>query len=200
MYVIIRKKTMREIFYKNKKKILNIFSSLKYDKNFDILCKESIEAIENKKKIIFFGNGGSAADAQHLATELTCKFKKKRKALPGLALTTDTSALTAIGNDFGFKYIFARQIEAIGNSGDIAIAITTSGNSINLIEAIKAAKKRKIITFCFSGNKGGKLKKFVKYPIIFKSNETDVLQVVEIAIGQIYCSILEDFFFKNEKN
>ena len=191
---------MEKIFYKNKKKILNIFSSLKYDLNFDILCKESINAIKNKKKIIFFGNGGSAADAQHLATELTCKFKKKRKALPGLALTTDTSALTAIGNDFGFKYIFARQIEAIGNIGDIAIAITTSGNSQNLIEAIKMAKKKEIITFCFTGNNGGKLKKFVQYPIIFKSKETDILQIVEIAIGQIYCSILEDYFFKNEKD
>ena len=191
---------MKKIFNKNKKKILNIFNSLSYDKNFDILCKKSIEAIKSNKKIIFFGNGGSAADAQHLATELTCKFKKKRKALPGLALTTDSSALTAIGNDFGFRYIFSRQIEAIGNLGDIAIAITTSGNSPNLIEAIKSAKKMRIITFCFSGNKGGKLKKFVQYPIIIKSKETDILQIAEIAIGQIYCSILENFFSKNEKN
>ena len=191
---------MKKIFYNNKKKILKVISLLKYDLNFDTLCKKSIEAIKNNKKIIFFGNGGSAADAQHLATELTCKFKKRRRALPGLALTTDTSAITAIGNDFGFKYIFSRQIEAIGNIGDIAIAITTSGNSQNLIEATKAANKKKIITFCFSGNMGGKLKKFVQYPIIFKSKETDILQVVEIAIGQIYCSILEDYFFKNEKN
>jgi D-sedoheptulose 7-phosphate isomerase len=191
---------MKKIFNRNKKKILNIFRSLSYDKNFDTLCKESIEAIKKNKKIIFFGNGGSAADAQHLATELTCKFKKKRQALPGLALTTDTSALTAIGNDFGFRYIFSRQIEAIGNLGDIAIAITTSGNSQNLIEAIKAANKKKITTFCFSGNMGGKLKKFVQYPIILKSKETDILQVAEIAIGQIYCSILENFFSENEKN
>ena len=194
------KKNMKKIFNKKNKKILNIFRSLSYHKNFDILCAKSIEAIKKNKKIIFFGNGGSAADAQHLATELTCKFQKKRQALPGLALTTDTSALTAIGNDFGFRYIFSRQIEAIGNTGDIAIAITTSGNSQNLIEAIKAAKKKEITTFCFSGNKGGKLKKFVQYPVILKSKETDILQVVEIAIGQIYCSILENFFFENEKN
>jgi D-sedoheptulose 7-phosphate isomerase len=191
---------MKKIFNRSKKKILSIFKSLNYDKNFDTLCKESIEAIKKNRKIIFFGNGGSAADAQHLATELTCKFKKKRKPLPGIALTTDTSALTAIGNDFGFRYIFSRQIEAIGNMGDIAIAITTSGNSSNLIEAIKSAKKMKIITFCFSGNKGGKLKKFVQYPIIIKSKETDILQIAEIAIGQIYCSILENFFINNEKN
>jgi D-sedoheptulose 7-phosphate isomerase len=191
---------MKKIFNRSKKKILSIFRSLNYDKNFDTLCKKSIEAIKKNKKIIFFGNGGSAADAQHLATELTCKFKKKRKPLPGIALTTDTSALTAIGNDFGFRYVFSRQIEAIGNMGDIAIAITTSGNSSNLIEAIKSAKKMKIITFCFSGNKGGKLKKFVQYPIIIKSKETDILQVAEIAIGQIYCSVLENFFINNEKN
>jgi D-sedoheptulose 7-phosphate isomerase len=191
---------MKDIFFKKTKKAINLLKKLEYSKNFEILCKKSIEAIKNEKKIIFFGNGGSAADCQHLATELTCKFKKERKAIAGIALTTDTSALTAIGNDFGFKYIFSRQIEAIGNYGDICIAITTSGNSENLIEATKIANKKKITTFCFSGNKGGKLKKFVNYPIIINSKETDLIQVLEIHMGQIFCSILEDFFIKYEKN
>jgi len=115
-------------------------------------------------------------------------------------LTTDTSALTSIGNDFGFKYIFSRQLDAIGNTGDVAIAITTSGNSENLIEAMKIAKKKGIKTFCFSGNKGGKIKKFVQYPIILDSKNTSVLQVIEIALGQVYCNIIENFFLKNEKN
>ena len=166
-------------------------------KNFDVLCKKSISAIKNKKKIILFGNGGSASDAQHLATELTVRYKKNRKAFPAISLATDTSALTAIGNDFDFKYIFSRQIEAIGNNGDIAIAITTSGNSQNLINAVQVANKKKILTFCFSGNKGGKIKKYVKYPIIIPSNETSVIQVMEIMIGQVFCEVIENYFIKN---
>jgi D-sedoheptulose 7-phosphate isomerase len=194
---------IKNILKEEVKQIINIFKRIQnqeIDKNFVKLCLVSITAIKKRKKIIFFGNGGSAADAQHLATELTSKYKKIRKALPALALTTDTSALTSIGNDFGFKYIFSRQLEAIGNAGDVAIAITTSGNSENLIEAMKIAKKRGIKTFCFSGNKGGKIKKFVKYPIILDSNNTSVLQVIEIALGQVYCNIIENFFLKNEKN
>tara|TARA_B100000035_G_scaffold311291_1_gene320590 strand:+ start:1248 stop:1817 length:570 start_codon:yes stop_codon:yes gene_type:complete len=189
---------MKKKFNNTIKSIIELFENISFDSNFEILCKKSIRAINNNKKIIFFGNGGSASDAQHLATELTCKFKKKRIALPAISLATDTSALTAIGNDYGFKYVFSRQLSAIGNRGDIVIAITTSGNSQNLIEAMKVAKKNKITTFCFSGNNGGKLKKFIDYPIIIKSKETDILQVAEIAIGQIYCSILEDFFYNKK--
>tara|TARA_B110000444_G_C18570160_1_gene469008 strand:+ start:78 stop:665 length:588 start_codon:yes stop_codon:yes gene_type:complete len=161
-------------------------------KNYQKLCEYSLKALKKNKKIIFFGNGGSAADSQHLATELTVKYKKKRKAIAGLALSTDASAITATGNDFGFKYIFSRQLEALGNSGDIVIALTTSGNSQNLIEACKIANKKSIKTFCFSGNKGGKLKRFVKYPIIIPSNNTAIIQVVELLIGQVYCSFIED--------
>lgn len=139
---IIQINQVNQLFLKRKLEIFNLFHKLKFEKNFYFLCNESIKGITKGKKIIFFGNGGSAADAQHLATELTVRFKKKRSALPAIALTTDTSALTAIGNDLGFKYIFSRQLEAIGNKGDICIAITTTGNSQNLIEAIKIAKKK----------------------------------------------------------
>lgn len=161
-------------------------------KNYQKLCEYSLKALKKNKKIIFFGNGGSAADSQHLATELTVKYKKKRKAFAGIALSTDVSAITATGNDFGFKYIFSRQIEALGNSGDIVVALTTSGNSENLIEACKIANKKNILTFCFSGNKGGKLKKHVKYPVIIPSNNTAIIQVVELMIGQVFCEYIEN--------
>ena len=145
---------------------------------------------------IFFGNGGSAADSMHLAAELKVKYKKKRKAINAIALSSDTASITAIANDFEFKYIFSRQIEAYGKAGDIAIALTTSGNSKNLIEACKIAKKLKIKTFCFSGNNGGLLKKYVKYPIIIPSKVTSIIQVFELFLGQIYCGILEEYFSK----
>ena len=162
--------------------------------NFSKLCFMSLNAVKKRKKIIFFGNGGSASDAQHLAAEMVVKFKKKRKAIPAISLSTDTSILTAIGNDFNFKYIFSRQIEAIGNRGDIAIAISTSGNSNNLIEGIKVANKKKIHTFCFSGNNGGKLKKFANHSIIIPSKITSQIQVLEILVGQVLCEFLENNF------
>jgi len=191
------------IFNKEISEIIDLFENLKKLNqksyfNFVKLCKESIKALKNEKKIIFFGNGGSAADSQHLAAELVVKYKKKRKGLAAIALTTDTSILTSIANDYDFTKIFSRQIESIGKAGDIAIAITTSGNSKNLIQAVKIANKKKIITFCFSGNRGGYLKKYCKYPIIIPSNITSLIQVAEISLGQIFCDIVEQKF--NEKN
>ena len=154
------KKSLR-FLNKEIKEVVDLLLKIKNSKNktFEKLCSEGVKTIKKKGKIIFFGNGGSAADAQHLATELTCRFKINRKALPGLSLTTDTSAITAIGNDFKFDNIFSRQLEAIANKNDLALAITTSGNSKNLIEAAKFAKKNNIKFFCLSGNSGGKLKK-----------------------------------------
>lgn len=185
---------------KESKNVIALLNKIKNNKiaNFNILCEKSIIALKNKKKIIFFGNGGSAADAQHLATELVVRFKKNRKPISAIALTTDTSILTAISNDFSFKKIFSRQIEAIGMPGDIVIAITTSGNSQNLIEAIKMANKMNMETFCFSGNRGGKIKKETKYPILVDSNETSTTQTVEIMIGQCFCEAIEDSILNKE--
>lgn len=181
-------------FYQNEQSsIIKLFKKTNFSNNFNELLNNGISTIKNGNKIIFFGNGGSAADAQHLATELTVRFKKNRKAIAAIALTTDTSALTAIGNDFKFKYIFSRQIEAIGKEGDLCIAITTSGNSQNLIEAIKIANKKKINSYCFSGNKGGKIKKYCHKTILIPSKNTAQIQVIEIFIGQLFCSVLEEY-------
>lgn len=178
------------------KKIKILLSKVEENKliNYSILVTECIKSIKKGGKIIFFGNGGSASDAQHLATELTVKYKKIRKALPAISLATDTSALTAIGNDFDFNKIFERQIEALGKKNDISIAISTSGNSNNLIRATKLANKLGMKTFCLVGNNGGKLKKHVKYPIIVPSKEVSHIQAVEIIIGQSLCFEIENYF------
>ena len=187
--ISVNNKTIDSIFDKS----LEIISN---SKNLNKKISDSIDAIlkslQNNGKIIIFGNGGSAADAQHFAAEFIGRFEKERDAIPAIALTTDGSVLTAIGNDFKFDKIFSRQIEAIANKGDICIALTTSGNSKNLIEAIKVAKKKKILTFCFSGNKGGKIKKFTKYPIIIPSKDADKIQVIELFLGQVLCGLIEN--------
>jgi D-sedoheptulose 7-phosphate isomerase len=161
-------------------------------KKFETLLIEVKKALRNGKKLIFFGNGGSAAHAQHLATELTVRYKKNRKAMAAISLTTDSSAITAIGNDFGFNYIFSRQIEAIGNKGDIAIGITTSGNSKNLIETVKICKKKKINQFFLSGNSGGLIKKLTNNIILIPSNDISVIQAIQIIIGHALCAALEN--------
>lgn len=189
--------------YSINRKIENEIKNLKQDlaninkinlKNFCTLISKSVSSIKKKKKIIFFGNGGSAAHAQHLASELTVKFKTIRKALPAISITTDASAITAIGNDLKFEEIFSRQIEAIGNRGDIAIGITTSGNSMNIVNALKVANKKKIITFCFVGNKKSKVTKVCSYPMFTMGNSVSSIQILQIFLGQIYCEFLENYF------
>jgi|TARA_B110000971_G_C19997056_1_gene494895 D-sedoheptulose 7-phosphate isomerase len=188
-------KNLIEVENKKLFKSLSTFDS-KSRENFINLCTLSIKAIKNGNKIIFYGNGGSASDSQHLATELVVRYQKNRPAISSIALSSDNSMITAIANDFHFKKIFSRQLESIGRKGDICIALTTSGNSINLIEAAKVSKKKGILTFCFSGNKGGKIKKFTKYPIIIDSKIPSVIQVIELHFGQIFCGILENSLSK----
>ena len=152
------------------------------------------KAILNGNKIIFFGNGGSAADAQHLAAELSGRYVKERKALPGLALTTDTSALTAIGNDYGFDFIFERQIEALSNKGDILIAISTSGNSTNVINAVNKGRELGCYSIGFLGKDGGKMKKLCDNSIIINSNITARIQEIHILLGHIICESVDSNF------
>ena len=169
--------------------LINISSSNL--KIFSKLIEESKSKL-NKKKIIFCGNGGSASHAQHLACELVVRYKNNRKAINALSLTTDTSNITAIGNDYDFKYIFSRQLEAIGNEGDICIFLTTSGESKNILEAAKIAKKKSISCYSFSGKGGGKLKKIIKNNIIINSNLTSVIQSSHLVLGHVYCKELEN--------
>lgn len=159
--------------------------------NFSKILDICFKAIQSGNKILFFGNGGSAADAQHLATELTVRFINDRAPIAGLALTTDTSTLTAAGNDIGFENIFSRQIDALGNKGDVAIAISTSGNSPNIINAIKTAKNKSISTIGFSGKDGGKLKSQCDEIIIIPSKSTARIQEMHILIGHMLCGALE---------
>jgi D-sedoheptulose 7-phosphate isomerase len=184
--------------FKRKNEIKLLITKLKLiekkDKNriFEKLVKQGINTLQSNGKIVFFGNGGSASDAQHLATEITVRYKKNRRAMAALSLATDTSAITAIGNDFSFKKIFSRQIEAICDKNDLAIAITTSGNSKNIIEAIKQCKRQKVTVFALCGNNGGEIKKYLKNIILFPKASTSLTQVMQIFIGQLFCEILEE--------
>ena len=153
-----------------------------------------LNALKNNKKILIAGNGGSAADSQHFAAELTGRFKKERVSLPAIALTTDTSALTAIGNDYGYKYVFSRQLEGLGNEGDIFIGISTSGNSKNIIEAIKKAKEKNLKVITLLGKDGGKMKKLGDINIIIPSNETPRIQEMHIMILHMICQIIDEGF------
>jgi len=183
---------------KKKKETLKLIKNLKLllrsDKKniFNNLVNRAIQTLNNNGKIVFFGNGGSASDAQHLATELTVRYKKNRKALAAISLVTDTSALTAIGNDFTFEHIFSRQIEAICSQDDLAIGITTSGNSKNILKAVKQCHKQTIPVFIFSGNNGGKVKLITKNIIPFPKTSTSQVQVMQIFFGQLFCEILEE--------
>ncbi len=160
-----------------------------------------INAYKNGNKVIWFGNGGSAADAQHLACELVSKFYIERKALASIALTTNTSELTAISNDYGFNRVFARQVEALVNFGDVVIGITTSGNSTNVIEGLNEAKRCGAVTVGFTGTTGGKLKGNVDYLLTVPSEETPHIQEGHIMVGHIICYIVENELFvdTNEK-
>jgi D-sedoheptulose 7-phosphate isomerase len=146
-------------------------------------------------KVLLFGNGGSAADAQHLAAEFVGRFVRERRALPAIAFTTDSSILTAVGNDYGFDRVFARQIEAFGSPGDVAIGITTSGNSPNVIIALKAARASGLKTVGLAGRDGGALKALVDFPIIVPSSITARIQECHLAIEHLLCELVEEEMF-----
>lgn len=150
------------------------------------------QALEDGNKIVFFGNGGSAADSQHLAAEIVGRYKKERKGLPSIALTTDTSILTAVGNDYGFDTIFERQIEALCIPGDIAVGISTSGNSPNVIRGLMKAQDLGATTVAFSGKQGGKVLDIAHYTFVVPSDDTARIQECHITLGHILCEIIDE--------
>ena len=153
-----------------------------------------IEALEAGQKVLLFGNGGSAADCQHIAAELIGKLLVKRRALPAVALTTDTSTLTALANDFGYEAVFARQVEALGHAGDVAVALSTSGESPNVLAAIRTARKIGLKTIALTGRDGGALKGLVDLAVIIPSDSTQRIQEAHITIGHILCELIEKHF------
>jgi D-sedoheptulose 7-phosphate isomerase len=155
------------------------------------LVAACVTSIRAGGKIMLFGNGGSAGDAQHLATELTIRYKKSRAPIAALALTTDTSALTAAGNDLGFERIFARQIEALGKAGDVAIAISTSGKSPNVIAALRQAKAMRLITAALGSKGGGDMAGLADHLLVVPSDTTARIQEMHITLGQMLCGALE---------
>ncbi len=157
-------------------------------------------ALKNGNKILFCGNGGSAADSQHLAAELVSRLNFNRPGLAAIALTVDTSALTAIGNDYGFETVFSRQIEAVGQKGDVLIAISTSGNSPNVLKAIEAARAKGIAIIGKTGKTGGKMASLCDIILKMPSTETPKVQECHIMLGHIYCALIEQSLFGAEFN
>lgn len=151
-----------------------------------------VDSLRSGGKILFFGNGGSAADAQHLAAELTIRFVANRRALAGIALTTDSSALTACGNDLGFELVFARQIEALGRAGDVAIGFSTSGNSPNVVRALETARTLGMTAAAFTGKTGGKLQGVADPILVIPSSKTARIQEMHGLLGHILCEEIED--------
>lgn len=152
--------------------------------------------LQSGGKLLFFGNGGSAADSQHIAAEFIGRFQRERRALPALALTTDSSILTALGNDYSFDIVFARQIEGLGNKGDVAFGISTSGNSKNVVEGIRKAKEKGLHTVTLTGNDGGQLAKLSEYSLIVPSKITARIQECHLCIAHIICDLVEQAFAK----
>lgn len=181
-----------------------IRKSIETKERVAIECSDSIiemahligAALQKGRKVVFFGNGGSAADAQHITAELVGKFKRIRPALRASALTTNTSVLTAVGNDFGFDEIFSRQIEATLEPGDVAVAISTSGKSPNVVKGVEEARRIGAMTIALTGSGGGALASLCDHNVIVPSSDTQRIQECHIMIGHLVCDLLEDMMSK----
>lgn len=183
-------RTVQNEFKSHLETIENVINTM--DNQLVEASKLLVETLKNGNKILLCGNGGSAADAQHIAAELTGRYKTERRGLAGIALTTDTSALTAIGNDYGYDRVFDRQVEALAREGDLLIGISTSGNSQNVINAFKVAKELKCHTIGLSGKGGGKFNDVCDLNVVIPSDNTPRIQEMHILIGHTICQIVDD--------
>jgi D-sedoheptulose 7-phosphate isomerase len=179
---------------------IEVKQALLLDANFrELVAQAAMQIVKSLRaggKVLFFGNGGSAADAQHLAAEFTGRYLKERRALPALALHGNSSAVTAIGNDYGFDLVFARQLEALGKDGDVAVGISTSGNSRNVLRALEVAKSKGIYTVALTGASGGAMKNLADCTLCIPSEETPRIQECHILTGHIICEIAEEMLFE----
>ena len=169
------------------------------EKNIDLIervAQSIISSYKNGGKVLLCGNGGSAADSQHIAAEFIGRFQKERRALPAIALTTDTSILTSLANDYSYEIVFARQVEALGKKGDVLIGISTSGKSPNVIKALETAQALGILTVAFTGHDGGLMGKIADISIIVPSKVTARIQESHIALFHALCEVVEDEFAK----
>lgn len=187
---------MNELINKEFEDHIEVANSLKYlNDDITLSAQMCIDCLKKGGKILLFGNGGSAADAQHIAAELVGRYKVNRKGLPAIALSTDTSALTAIGNDFGFEEIFNRQVEALASKGDVAIGISTSGKSLNVLNALNLSLKLNLKTIALTGRDGGEMKKICDSCIEIPSEDTARIQEMHIVIGHTICHLIEKNLF-----
>ena len=186
------KQTIKNEFLSHLKTITKVMNTMEND-----LVQASllvVETLKNGNKILLCGNGGSAADAQHIAAELTGRYKSNRRGFPAIALTTDTSVLTSISNDYGYDRVFDRQVEALASKGDLIIGISTSGNSQNVVNALKLAKELGCKTLGFSGKDGGDMNEVCHINLVVPSDDTPRIQEIHILFGHTICQIVDDNF------
>ena len=187
-------KQLDSILAEHKKAIEKSFSDEKVE-TLEKISREVLKAFKNGHKLLLCGNGGSAADAQHIAAEFIGRFKRERQSLPAIALTTDTSILTAIANDYHYDVVFARQVEGLGQKGDVLIAISTSGNSKNVLEAVLEARKMGLVTIGFTGQAGGRLKDLADICFMAEAVNTPHVQEVHITALHAISEAVEDTLF-----
>ena len=184
--------TIKQEFESHLETINNVINNMEDD--IETASAIIVDALKNGNKVLLCGNGGSAADAQHIAAELTGRYKTERRGLPGIALTTDTSALTAIGNDYGYDRVFDRQVESLAKKGDVIIGISTSGNSKNIINALNLGQELGCKTVGFSGRDGGDMNNVCDINLVVPSDNTPRIQEMHILFGHTICQIIDNNF------